>query len=183
MRFNIRFVSRKYNQYVDKYDSKSLLWITYFIGIWLLVVWIFINIFDIYIIPEWLITLWIWIIAIPTFLTISAIILASSHGLFYLICLLLGFSYKDSLLSKRIEILLKYSFPKKLYVSKKFTFLWKRHIEQTGIYYGVILNIFILICVLVFLLFICFPEIRSWFQHYNGDYLRFLKWFDVIQRS
>ena len=156
----IGFTSSKYWEQ-RRADKKSLLWITYVITFYLVLwAWI-IKWADLFTVPTRLEQVWLYLVFLPVLLTVISILLAMLHGFTYLISLIFRYNYKDSIVSKKLENLFVYIFPAKLYTKPSFKSTGSWSIKERWIYFGVILNIFVLITVILFSLFTDFEWIRS----------------------
>lgn len=149
----IDFVSARYLEYTRRYDYASILWITFFISLWLLLLAVINTSFDIFIIPEWLITIWLYAILIPIFISILGIILLFLHWFLFLILKVVHVKYEDTIFAYYGEKFLWIVFPKKLFVSKMLSFSPRWEHSSRAIYYGVLLNMLFAIVVLFYITF------------------------------
>jgi len=156
----IGFTSSKYWEQ-RRADRRSLLWITYLFSFYLIIIAGIIKGWNFFTVPWWLEQLWIYLIFIPVALTCISFFFARTHGLIYIVSRILRFDYKESRISKGIENLFLYIFPAKLYTKPSFKSTGSWSIKERWIYFGVILNIFVLITVILFSLFTDFEWIRS----------------------
>lgn len=147
----------RYIDYQRKYDFKSLIGITYFGSIILLILWLIVN--EYYAIPDWLIQIWLYLIFIPIILTVLSLIIIFINWLIYIILRIIWFHYEDTICANIVERILGCVFPKKLY---SFWFGRSNVLEtkKRTIYYWIVLNIFVFSAIIIVSVFMKYPEIN-----------------------
>ncbi len=138
----------KYSLYQRKYDFKSLLGISYFWSLTLLLVGI-IAISTNYSIPWRLVIIRQWTMFIPIVLSLLSIIIIIINWSIYLVSKILFLDYSKTIVAEYVEDILWSVFPKKLYSRWIFKFSFIRSHDKKTIYYWVILNIVIIIIIII----------------------------------
>lgn len=159
----------RYIDYQRKYDFKSLIGISYFGSIILLILWVIIN--EYYAIPENLIQIWLYLIFIPIILTVLSLIIIFINWFIYVILRIIWYHYENTICANIIENVLGCVFPKKLY-----SFWFGRsnvlEIKKRTIYYWIVLNIFVFSAIIIVFIFMKYPQI-------NIKIINILKWLKI----
>lgn len=139
-----------------KYERKSLLWITFYMDIIVLLIgWIIWYNYDN--IPNWIISTWLRILFLPILLIIVSIIIVTLNWLIYIFCKIIWFNYNQTKIAKGIEKIFWSIFPKYLYSRR--SSIWSQN--NRTIYYWVIMNIVIAFFIIIRYIFINYPDIRE----------------------
>lgn len=142
-----------------KYDLRSLLGLSYYWSVILLILWFIVDSF--LNAPVWVTNLRLITISIPVIITLISIIIITLHWFIFLLSRLLKLNYENSLMSHWIEWILGSIFPRKIYRNKLRNTLYLRTSKKKTIYYWVLMNIVILIIIGIWFIFIRFPYITT----------------------